>query len=292
MFYRVLLVFFFIFAVAEQSLFNVAFSSDYTVEGGTVTVFVRSDKALNSVNIMGFSSSFKAYQVWCKDYKYLYRAFVGIPVSSKQGKYAITISAKDIKGNVYNQKKILQVSKANFPFQYISLPSKKKKLLSSPQLSKESKQIRKIFKQPLDQVFFVDHFIWPAKGKISSPFGAHRKYNDGRTFSYHKGIDIAANVGEPVVASNHGKVVLAENYYSHGKTIIIEHGHAVKTIYTHLNMIKVKKGSYVKRGSLIGAMGQTGIATGSHLHFGLSIGDVRVNPIPWLEKKVQFYCQK
>ena len=129
-----------------------------------------------------------------------------------------------------------------------------------------------------DYIFFIDQFIIPAQGIISGVFGSQRILN-GKAKSPHRGLDIAAAEGEPVVATNDGIVVLAENdlYYT-GGTIMIEHGHGVKSIYAHMSEVDVQVDDIVSKNQRIGAIGSTGRSTGPHLHWGVMLMNTYVDP--------------
>ena len=125
---------------------------------------------------------------------------------------------------------------------------------------------------------FAGGFMWPARGRISGIYGSQRILN-GRPRSPHVGVDIAAPKGTPVVASAAGRVVLThENMFFTGKTVLIDHGLGVGTIYIHMSAIEVKKGALVRRGQRIGRIGMTGRATGPHLHWGLTWRGLRLDP--------------
>jgi murein DD-endopeptidase MepM/ murein hydrolase activator NlpD len=114
---------------------------------------------------------------------------------------------------------------------------------------------------------------WPVEaGVISSDFGA-------RWGKQHKGIDIAADVGEPVYAVADGDVIYAgDGLRGYGNVVIVQHGQRVSSLYAHNSELKVKQGDHITRGTLIALMGSTGHSTGPHVHFELRQGDVAVNP--------------
>ena len=125
---------------------------------------------------------------------------------------------------------------------------------------------------------FREGFIWPVKGRISGVYGSQRILN-GKPRSPHLGVDIAAPLGTTVLASAKGTVALVhQGMFFAGKTIFIDHGLGVGTIYIHLSKILVDKGQKVNQGQLIGLVGKTGRATGSHLHWGLSWNLIGLDP--------------
>lgn len=121
--------------------------------------------------------------------------------------------------------------------------------------------------------------IWPLQGRITSRFGAIRRWGGGYR---HTGIDIAAPYGSPVVAADAGEVIFAGWWDGYGKAIVVDHGNKRSTVYAHLSRIYVKVGEAVMRGQTIGLEGSTGYSTGPHLHFEVRINGVPVNPINYL----------
>ena len=111
-------------------------------------------------------------------------------------------------------------------------------------------------------------------------------YGEDRVNSYHKGLDIAENLGEDIIASFEGKVIYAGyNDGGYGNLVIVQHSDDMKTYYAHLNEIYVSLNQEVKKGEIIGAVGSTGYSTGPHLHFELRINETPVNPLNYIVKK-------
>ena len=130
------------------------------------------------------------------------------------------------------------------------------------------------------RLFYQDKLIWPVTGRVSGVFGSQRILN-GEPRSPHKGIDIAAPPGTPVVAAAPGVISLVhEDMFFTGKTVMIDHGFGLSSIYIHMDDIFVRDGQIVKQGEQIGAVGATGRATGPHLHWGLNWYNVAVDPYP------------
>ena len=125
-----------------------------------------------------------------------------------------------------------------------------------------------------------DGYIWPAKGTLTSGYG----WRWGRA---HRGIDIAAPIGTPIVAAASGEVISAGwNSGGYGYLVKVKHPNGSVTLYAHNNRIMVRRGQKVKQGQQIAQMGSTGYSTGSHLHFEIrSNGRTAVNPIAYLPKK-------
>lgn len=115
-------------------------------------------------------------------------------------------------------------------------------------------------------------------GCILSRFGKVRTYN-GLPRNPHPGTDVRAPLGQPLVAPESGKVVLARNLYFTGNTVILDHGAGLVTLYAHLDKLAVKKGALLKKGAQLGVAGSTGRAIGPHLHWGALIDRVKVEPL-------------
>lgn len=120
--------------------------------------------------------------------------------------------------------------------------------------------------------------VWPAKGVITLEFGESSIYQP-----FHTGIDIAGKKSDPISPAMDGKVVYAgEIFWGYGKHIIIDHGNNIQTIYAHLDKIYVYPGQKVTTATVIGSEGQTGWATGIHLHFQTNVYGIPVNPRTFL----------
>jgi murein DD-endopeptidase MepM/ murein hydrolase activator NlpD len=119
--------------------------------------------------------------------------------------------------------------------------------------------------------------IWPVEGSIGSSFGQREDPINGEG-AFHPGIDIDAPYGTPVRAAADGDVTGQQMGSGYGRQIVLDHGHDVVTLYGHLSAIAVVPGQHVSRGQVIGYVGQTGRATGPHLHYEVRIHKVPVNP--------------
>lgn len=126
-------------------------------------------------------------------------------------------------------------------------------------------------------------FLWPAPGykTITSPFGT-RFHPILHIYRTHYGIDIGAPKGAYVVAANSGVVTTASYLSSYGNAVIIDHGGGVSTVYAHGSEILTTVGTKVNKGDIIMKVGSTGLSTGPHLHFGVTVNGKYVNPMPYL----------
>ena len=120
--------------------------------------------------------------------------------------------------------------------------------------------------------------MWPTSGSVTSPFGV-RRHPVFRDMRQHNGIDIGAPHGATVVAADSGTVITSTYNSSYGNYVVISHGNGMTTLYAHLSSRSVSSGSSVSKGQQIGLVGSTGISTGPHLHFEVSVNGSRVNPL-------------
>ncbi len=128
-------------------------------------------------------------------------------------------------------------------------------------------------------IFFKNKFIMPINGIVTGVYGSQRILN-GKPRWPHYGIDIAAKQGTKIKASGSGIITMAEDdlYYT-GGTIIMDHGHGISTIYSHLEKVMVKVGDKINQGDIIGTVGSTGRSTGPHLDFRINWFQTRLDPM-------------
>lgn len=238
------------------------------LEGDTVVVTVKSPKMLQNP-FMTFKG--KKIRLFKKG-EGVYKGYIGLDAWHKTGKYAINL--KDATGYL-NDTKELRVAVKKYPNQYITLSGKKSGLTATAEELRNIQYAKTAFSEKSfwDKVPFDS----PTEGCISSVYGLNRYYN-GVMGGYHKGVDIAAPQGQIVKAVTDGVVTVSNMYRLHGGTVGINHGQGLTSLYLHLHKLYVKSGQVVKAGEPIAEVGSTGISTGPHLHWGLYVNGVSVDP--------------
>ncbi|QMV41132.1 M23 family metallopeptidase [Cohnella cholangitidis] len=133
------------------------------------------------------------------------------------------------------------------------------------------------------KILAVTPTIWPTDSRrITSTFGV-RKDPFTRRATYHAGLDIGGDTGDPIYAAADGTVIEAGRSDSHGNNVLISHGNGLKTHYSHMSKILTTVGTKVSKGDLIGELGSTGRSTGPHLHYEVIINGEHVDPRPYLK---------
>jgi murein DD-endopeptidase MepM/ murein hydrolase activator NlpD len=125
-------------------------------------------------------------------------------------------------------------------------------------------------------------WLWPVSGPVSSEFGG-RSSPYGRGYEFHPGLDIRATSGTPVTATGGGIVVFAGRMSGYGNMVVVDHGFELKTVYAHLSAVYTDVGQRVQAGEVVGTVGQTGRATGPHLHYEVRVGAAPVDPLCYLD---------
>jgi murein DD-endopeptidase MepM/ murein hydrolase activator NlpD len=171
---------------------------------------------------------------------------------------------------LYEQK--ISVITKNYPFETLSVNPKRVKLNKKDlkRVIKERKVLKKIYGNFGDKLLVDKKFSIPLQSKVTSFYGTRRLFNNVRK-SQHLGIDYRAKVGVLIPSSNKGTVVLAQDLFYTGNTVIIDHGLGIFTLYGHLSKILVNKGDIVERLEILGQAGKTGRVTGPHLHWGVKV---------------------
>jgi murein DD-endopeptidase MepM/ murein hydrolase activator NlpD len=126
-------------------------------------------------------------------------------------------------------------------------------------------------------------FALPVSGCMTSPFGVQRYLNGKPTGGFHGGIDQRSPAGAPIHAASAGVVKIAREWNLHGKTVGIDHGQGLASIYLHMSRIAVAEGAAVRKGDVVGHVGSTGRSTAPHLHWSLYANGLPVNPLDWVK---------
>ena len=205
-------------------------------------------------------------------------AVVGIDLFSAPGTHPMDIDLVSSGKKVTETVQVSILPKA-YPTEKLELPPEKVTLTAADlkRVEKEKEILDAIWSAESPEKFWSSSFMVPLKGRGGSVFGLRRIIN-GEPKSPHTGVDIKANEGEPVRATNSGRVAYAGRQFFSGNSVVLDHGEGFYSMYFHLSKIKVRKGRAVRKGDVIGLVGMTGRASGPHLHFGFRLQGARIDP--------------
>jgi murein DD-endopeptidase MepM/ murein hydrolase activator NlpD len=227
--------------------------------------------------------AFNGKKVYFNSVKDSPEAFLGIDLEIEPGTYPLEITS-----NGRKLSKNLKIVKKKYPVQRLTLPEDM--VVLSPENEARTERDRKKTSViwPVDSLrVWSGNFINPLPGKkVGTPFGVRRVINKIPK-SPHSGVDITADEGEPVLAPNYGVVVLADDLFYSGNSVVLDHGQGIYTMFFHLSKINVKFGQTVTKGETIALVGSTGRATGAHLHWGVRMQGAKVDPLQLIKLKLE-----
>ena len=210
-----------------------------------------------------------------------WKGLVGLSLKTLPGNYIVSYQTDNRKGS--SKEANIKVAPKTYPEQRIKMKQKKYVSPGKEQLSRikrEKTHMGKLFKTWRETDVSVQ-LSWPVVGPLSSPFGLRRFFND-QPRNPHSGIDIAAPEGTDIVMPSDGIIIDTGDYYFNGKTVFVDHGQGMISMFNHMSKITAKTGDKLQRGDKIGEIGSTGRVTGPHLHWSLSLNEARVDPMLFL----------
>lgn len=249
-------------------LFFVACSGINTIHGKPVEIKVSVEPG--GIKQIDLGANFNSDIIICGDKKFE----VG---SSKENKFFVysesyfsDLNSKKCQSDNYIVN--ITVEDKKFPFEQLKV-DKKRVSLSKKDLKRvqeEQELLNKLYSKPFQDIIPNNSFQLPIKSLVTSEYGKKRLFNKKRK-SQHLGIDFRAKVGKKIEAANSGIVILSQDLFYTGFTVIIYHGLGIYTVYGHLSKLLVKDGEKVEKGKVIGLSGNSGRVTGPHLHWGVKV---------------------
>lgn len=211
-----------------------------------------------------------------------WRVLVGVGVTTPPGPTTVDVHVADLNGNALRCTIPVDIQATTFPRGGTIRLSKKQ--------VKARKDTEALAQMKADRTAAYTHIearsrwsgatLRPVAGRRTSGFGRYRTYSDGRK-KHHLGTDLANLTGTPVKAALAGEVRAAGWQHLFGNAVILHHGQGLTTSYNHLSEINVSMGDVIDQGTVVGALGSTGQSTGPHLHWGMQVGEVEVDPERW-----------
>jgi len=260
-------------AIASEP--SVLISPKKIVPGGLMVVTVK-----NAVGMV--EGSFRGKQLHFNPAKGAAKAVTGIDLNTEPGTYqlALTVDGMPLSRDVL-------IVKKKYPVQRLTLPEDMVVLSPENEARAERDQRKMAAIWPVDSLrVWRGRFIDPLPGKaVGTPFGVRRIINNIPK-NPHSGVDITADEGDPVKAPNDGVVILVDDQFYSGNSVVLDHGQGIYTMFFHLSKAMVKYGQAVRKGDVIALVGSTGRSTGAHLHWGVRVQGAKVDPLELTKLKL------
>jgi hypothetical protein len=250
-------------------------------QGSIGIVEVRSESPLASVE--GFLAG-EQLLFWHDTDARVFQALVGVDLYERPGAASLRARAVPESGPAVDCLLELSIADGAFPVQRLDVAPAYVELSPEDRArsQREAAELGRVFSTMTSERLWQREFRAPVDGYgPSGSFGKRRVFNN-QPRSPHSGEDFSAPAGSPVLATARGGVVLAKDLFFLGTTVILDHGFGLYSFYGHLSSIGVEVGTLVESGAVLGKVGATGRVTGAHLHWGVRLGDARVNPMDLL----------
>ena len=205
-----------------------------------------------------------------------YRAILGIPLGTSPGEQRFEVRFPDgesLQKRFHVEPKEYAESRITIADERLVTPDAE----ALERINQERPRIRRALATHSEADSVPLAFALPVENVETSPFGRQRYIND-QPRNPHSGIDIRGATGTPIYAPAPGQVIEAGHFYFNGKTVFLDHGEGLISMFAHMDEIKVSVGDELDTGELVGTVGMTGRVTGPHLHWSVSLGNTMVNP--------------
>ncbi len=212
-----------------------------------------------------------------------WQVLVGIDLDAAPGTYPVSVDAGTAKTPAHKTYSLV-VSPKKFATRKLTVDEN---FVNPPanmqeRIARETARLNELWQRSTPSRLWNGPFVRPVPHQANSAFGTRSIFN-GQPRSAHSGADFLSPAGTPIKAPNAGQVVLAEDLYYSGNTVVIDHGLGVYSLFAHLSAIDVRAGAAVATGDVLGKVGATGRVTGPHLHWMVRVAGARVDPLALLE---------
>jgi Peptidase family M23 len=209
------------------------------------------------------------------------KGLLGVDLEKVPGEYELKVTGQTASGGKISCSVMLTVRKGQYATEKLQVGKQfvEPDAEQIKRANEERQKLRDIFDRLTPERLWNGKFRIPLDGVTTGTNFGKRRVLNGVPGSPHGGLDLPAVTGTPVHAAQRGKVVLAEELFFSGNTVVVDHGLGIYTFYGHLSEIGVKAGDAVETGDVLGKVGATGRVTGPHLHWGLTVEKARVNPL-------------
>ncbi|MBI4467423.1 MAG: M23 family metallopeptidase [Acidobacteria bacterium] len=209
-----------------------------------------------------------------------YRALLGVDLERQPGGLPLAVEAELAGGARPGCRALVSVQDGRFALERLELPRRFVELSARDleRAEREAQRLRELFARVSPERLWAGGFRLPVEDREAAGNFGRRRVLNNQPRSPHSGEDFPGPAGTPVVAAQRGRVVLAEELFFSGNTVVLDHGLGLYTFYGHLESIAVEPGRVVEAGTLLGRLGATGRVSGPHLHWAARLNRARVNP--------------
>lgn len=214
-----------------------------------------------------------------------YEALVGVDLEAKPGLTKVFVRGETTSGKVGERQIALKIKRKAFRKESFTVAPKFDKFTPEvlERIAFEREKIARVYTGGEARRLWDGAFAAPVPKQVTSPFG-YRRIINGTPRSPHTGVDLKAALGSEVSAPNHGRVALLGDFFFSGKSVVLDHGAGLFTMYFHLSEFRVEEGAEVRKGEIVGLAGMSGRVTGPHLHWAARLNGARVDPFELVEK--------
>jgi murein DD-endopeptidase MepM/ murein hydrolase activator NlpD len=246
--------------------------------GELVVLMIDAPDSAQRVSVTAFGRSIPAARAEA----HTWRALVGLDLDVKPGVHAAVVTVRTPSG-AHTVQQMLTIVPKQFPTRTLKVNPN---FVEPPageleRIARENARLGKLWASTSPQALWSGPFMRPVPDAANSRFGSRSVFN-GRKSSPHTGADFLSGAGTPIRAPNAGVVVLAENLYFSGNTVVIDHGLGLFSLFAHLSAFEVHEGDTVATNDLLGLVGATGRVTGPHLHWAIRASGARIDPLSLL----------
>jgi murein DD-endopeptidase MepM/ murein hydrolase activator NlpD len=264
-----------IFAQSPSEPLSVTEHARAVQPGELVLLTVKTPKPVESLRVRAFDTNIPPFRVD----ELTWRVLIGIDLNVKPGVHTVTLHPSGAASATH----ALVVKPKAFPTRRLTVDDA---FVNPPaavtkRIEAEAQRLSAVWKSSSDERLWNGAFTRPVPQPANSRFGS-RSILNGQAMSPHGGADFASPAGTPIKAPNGGKVVLADDLYYTGGTVVIDHGLGLVSLFAHLSRVDVREGQPVEAGTTVGLVGATGRVTGPHLHWTLRANGARVDPLSLL----------
>ena len=257
--------------VALAIALQVSVAARHVQPGELVVMTITVPRGVDRVRVSAFHSELTPFETDRLEW----RVLVGIDLATSPGTYPVKIDAGDEHTSyaLVVRPKEFRTRRLTVDEGFVTPPPSEE-----ARIRQEAELLDRTWRSSVPQRLWGQQFVRPVPDPSNSAFGSRSIFN-GRARSPHSGADFLSPEGRPIHAPAAGRIVIAQNLYFSGNTVVIDHGLGLFSLLAHLSRIEVHAGDRVQAGQLLGLVGATGRVTGPHLHWAVRAAGARIDPL-------------